>query len=169
MVPHIRDVTRDVVGAVRSLLVETWHANYDALLGRDRVTEITGVWHAVPNLAAQVGRPQAAFLLAEADGRVVATSEASLGEDGTLMLGRLYVLPSDQGRGIGRMLLERTLARFPGAARVRLEVEPGNERAIRFYERCGFERLAETAACGGRADIPAALMEKTLNRLRQRS
>lgn len=47
-----------------------------------------------------------------------------------------------QGQGIGRLLLEALLDiadNFLGLVRVELEVYPDNTRAIRLYERAGFE------------------------------
>ena len=52
--------------------------------------------------------------------------------------------PRLQGRGIGRRMIERLLAWMiaAGTPGVHLGVGPTNARAIAFYERCGFARLA---------------------------
>ncbi|WP_283739147.1 GNAT family N-acetyltransferase [Chelatococcus albus] len=158
----IRNVEPADVAAVRALLVETWHATYDAVFGAEKVTAITDDWHSFARLTREISEPRAVVLLAELGGRIVATLAARSTEDEGLSLSRLYVLPEAQGRGIGRLLLDATLARFPGAKVVRLEVEPQNAPAIRFYEACGFTRLCGTVGCGGRADIPAVVMERQL-------
>lgn len=49
----------------------------------------------------------------------------------------LYLLREYQGQGLGRLLLENTLARLPGP-RTALFVLEGNDRAVGFYERMGF-------------------------------
>ncbi len=49
----------------------------------------------------------------------------------------LYLLQAYQGQGLGRLLLEQTLARLPGP-RTALFVLEGNRRAVGFYERMGF-------------------------------
>lgn len=157
----IRDVVPADIAAVRSLLITTWHATYDPILGRDKVTDITGSWHAPGTLGRQIGEPGTAFLLAERDGEVIATSYA-LGGGEAVMLRRLYVLPAEQGRGIGAALLARTLDRFPAARRIILEVERGNTPAIRFYERNGFTQVRLSGCCGDRSDIQAIVMEKRL-------
>ena len=158
----VRDVERSDLPKVGDLLVVTWHATYDAILGPARVTEITESWHSVANLGRQLGVPETAFLLAEDRGDIVAAAYATAAENGSIMLRQLYVLPSAQGRGTGRALLDETVARFPGAPRVRLEVEPKNVSAIRFYERNGFRPIATAASCGGRSDLAALIMEKAL-------
>ncbi len=154
----IRDVAAADIPAVRDVLVATWHATYDATLGRDKVAEVVASWHSVPRLTTQIGQPETAFLLAERDGRVIGTAHADRREDGSVRLGRLYVLPGEQGTGIGRRLLEAALARFPGSDRTWLEVEPSNGAAIAFYERQGFRREASQASCGGRTDLSSLVM-----------
>src|SRR3712207_4814173 len=146
----IRDVAEPDVPAVRDVLVATWHDTYDSIYGPDKVAEVVASWHSIPRLTGQVGQPGAAFLLAARDGRVIATAHASRGDDGSVRVGRVYVLPGEQRSGVGRRLLDAALARFPGAGRVWLEVEPRNASAIAFYERQGFRRETPQGNCGGR-------------------
>ena len=58
---------------------------------------------------------------------------------GTLGMG---LLPEWRGRGVGRRLLEATLAqaRRSGFKRIELDVHADNPRAISLYERAGFVR-----------------------------
>jgi RimJ/RimL family protein N-acetyltransferase len=58
---------------------------------------------------------------------------------GTLGLG---LLPEWRGRGVGRRLLEATLAKARGAGfkRIELDVHADNQRAIALYEKAGFVR-----------------------------
>jgi len=50
----------------------------------------------------------------------------------------LYVLRDYQGQGIGSRLMEAALERLSAYRQVALWVLQGNEKAIRFYQRCGF-------------------------------
>lgn len=54
------------------------------------------------------------------------------------------VLPAYRGQGIGRQLLSACLAKAKanGITRVELEARADNERAIKLYERMGFQREA---------------------------
>ena len=85
------------------------------------------------------------------------TSSARLERDRAALLTRLYVLPAHQGVGVGRTLLQVTLACFPQAPVARLEVESQNEPAIAFYERMGFF-LQRQARFDGREDTPNTLL-----------
>jgi ribosomal protein S18 acetylase RimI-like enzyme len=159
--PLIRAATEADVPQVRRVLVETWHATYDASLGVERVTAITDAWHSIENLTRQVHAAGEMFLVAEFAGEVVGTASLQTKPDGSVRLARLYVLPRAQRNGIGQALLAEGLRRLGAPAVVTLEVEPGNAAAIRFYEAAGFVVEGRTGECGGpgaHSDIPALIM-----------
>jgi ribosomal protein S18 acetylase RimI-like enzyme len=137
----IRDARRTDLPAVRGLLTSTWHATYDQLYGADLVEGISRRWHSLATLSLQLDQTDTTFLVAlDPDGGALATSLAAPAKAAAdcVYLQRLYVLPQYQGQGIGRAVLRATLSRYPAARAVRLEVEPRNQRAIRFYEAEGF-------------------------------
>lgn len=51
----------------------------------------------------------------------------------------LYVLAERYGTGLGRRLMDAALAELGTCSQIRLWVLKGNERAIRFYEKSGFQ------------------------------
>jgi len=125
--------------ATRALLLTTWRATYDEILGADRVTELTNRWHSIEALRRQIADPDALFLVAESAGAIIGHA-MSARRDGVLWLTRLYVAPDRQSRGVGGRLLETAIA---GAPSTRLSVESENQRAIDFYHRRGFAVIAE--------------------------
>lgn len=160
--PVIRPATATDIPAVRALLEETWHATYDTLLGRDVVTDITRRWHAEEVLAAEIGRAGQVFLVADVDGQIAGTASAKATGTGEVDLNRLYILPHYQGRGLGKALLAASLAGFPAARAVSLEVHPNNAPAIAFYARAGFAELSRGNACGG--DIAAGVAHMVMRK-----
>jgi ribosomal protein S18 acetylase RimI-like enzyme len=148
--------------AARDLLVETWHATYDAIYGVDRVTEITDDWHSLAALKRRLDRPNAEFLVADDGKRIGGMASAAADAMGTsVMVHQLYVLPTMQGRGIGGMLLDEIVESFPDATLFRLEVEEANEKAIGFYRSQGFEQTGRTENCGAeQSGIPALIFER---------
>ncbi|MEW6632842.1 MAG: GNAT family N-acetyltransferase [Pseudomonadota bacterium] len=132
------------LAAIRVLLVETWHATYDAIYGVERVTEITDKWHSVASLRSRLTRPNSEFLVADDGTRLGGVAFAESSDDGgQVTLKQLYVLPGLQGRGIGGMLLDEVIESFPEASTIRLEVEEKNTKAVAFYEANGFVRTEE--------------------------
>jgi ribosomal protein S18 acetylase RimI-like enzyme len=160
----VRTASERDLAAVRALLVETWHATYDAIYGVERVTEITDDWHSMASLKTRMGRPNSEFLVAD-DGKAIggmayaaATSDPKL-----VMLHQLYVHPSFQRAGIGKMLLAEIEDSFPDARTLRLEVEAANASALAFYRTNGFVQADATDNCGAaQSGIPALVFEKAL-------
>lgn len=156
----IRAVTVTDVPAVRAALVETWHATYDGIYGPDKVRDITTRWHSLVALTNQID-DTAAFLLAERDGTVMASSFAKPEADPCVIkLYRLYVHPRGQGIGIGQRLMAASFAPFANSVRHRLEVNPQNSSAIRFYERQGFSKVGEIADEERIGGVDALVLER---------
>lgn len=163
---RIRSAFPADLAGVRDLLIETWHDTYDGLYGAPVVDAICQRWHSLGTLTLQADQAGTAFLVAIGrDRMLLATSLAMIStvDVECVDLQRLYVLPQAQGHGVGRALLRETLARYPAARTVRLEVEPRNLRAIAFYESEGFVRVGmieHGSDAGGRWN--ALLMQKRL-------
>ena len=88
-------------------------------------------------------------LVAEDAGRLIAYAQAGANtlpyakaDAGDGELKRLYVRRDAQGTGLGRMLLERSLA-WLGARPVLIGVWSENLKAQRLYARYGFEKVGE--------------------------
>ena len=159
----VRTASERDLAAIRALLVQTWHATYDAIYGARRVTEITDDWHSIASLRARLTRPNSEFLVADDGKRLGGTAFASATKDPkVVLLNQLHVHPDCQRRGIGRSLLDEVEASFPEARTLRLEVEEANSPAIAFCEANGFRPAGRTADCGGGSGMPALMLEKRL-------
>lgn len=157
----VRTASERDLPAVRALLVETWHATYDAIYGVDRVNAITDDWHSIASLKARLDRPDGEFLLAD-DGTTIAGMAFATGTSGPIVLHQLYVRPAKQSHGIGSLLLDEVVESFPDATAIRVEVEEKNLRAIGFYQSHGFVETGRTENCGAAASaIPALVMTRT--------
>ncbi|PWW03511.1 ribosomal protein S18 acetylase RimI-like enzyme [Hoeflea marina] len=167
----VRSASVRDVAAVREVLVAGWRATYVSLYGPDKVEEMIAEWHSPEAIAANMGRPDGEYLVAD-DGKRIggvafATMSRAAGEgaaaDTTVKLHQLYVHPDLTGQGIGRDLFAEIETCFPDASRLRLEVDPSNARAIGFYTAHGMAEAGRTSDCGGAgSNIPAVVMEKLL-------
>lgn len=160
---YIRTANERDLPAVQKLLGVCWHATYDAIYGPEQVAAITKDWHSLANLKANLNQPYSEFILSETAMGIVAMAYATQSDAEYVMLQQLYVLPENQGAGIGRELLAEIEAAFPDAKAIRLEVEAANAGAIKFYEKRGFEVDGETENCGKpTSGIRALMMKKPL-------
>jgi ribosomal protein S18 acetylase RimI-like enzyme len=134
------------LAAVRTLLVETWHATYDAIYGAAKVTEITDEWHSIASLRSRLTRPNSEFLVADDGKRIGGMAFAAATADAkVILLNQLYVHPDCQRRGIGQALLDEVETSFPEARTLRVEVEEANGAAIAFYRSKGFLPVSAAA------------------------
>lgn len=95
-------------------------------------------------LASKLSSPTDVFLVAELEGRLIATAAltgSSLRRFDHSAELALAVMKDYWGRGIGRQLVHAMLdwGDAHGLARIFLEVSDSNARAIRLYEHFGFE------------------------------
>jgi len=160
----IRRATQADAPAVSALLIATWHDTYDAMLGPERVAEITARWHAPDVLARQAGAAGPAFLVAQTREGIVghAFAHPDRGDPGLVLLQRLYVRPEAQRRGVGEALLAAVLDAFASARAVRLEAQAENAKALRFYGKHGFVAVARKHACGSESGVATVVMERRL-------
>jgi [ribosomal protein S18]-alanine N-acetyltransferase len=70
-----------------------------------------------------------------------------------------------RGRGVARRLMDQAEAQIAavGASSMELHVFTRNEGAILFYERLGYERIAERLGFYGKAGLDAFVYRKKLN------
>lgn len=127
------------VDAVVALARTVWQATYPALIPQAQIDAMLADRYAPGRIRAQLGDPAHAWRVVLADGAPVGFAHACLDETGC-KLDKLYVHPAHQRRGLGRTLLDavEAWARERQARRLWLQVNRGNEAAIRAYDRYGF-------------------------------
>lgn len=100
----------------------------------------------------ELGDPESAFWMAWYDGQLVGYLKVNFGaaqnerlDWPAMEIERIYVETSFQGLGVAQALLAkaRELAKAAGVAIIWLGVWEHNPKAIRFYEKNGFEKFGE--------------------------
>lgn len=135
-----------VLGRLGAHLVRVHH-EFDALRFIPAGPETERLYGAF--LGTQLGRPDIVILAAERGGAVIGYTYAGVeGNDYMALRGPAGVLydivvdPAERGQGVGRMLLDATLAELTarGAPRCLLSTAERNEPAQRLFARAGFRR-----------------------------
>lgn len=112
-------------------------------------------WRSPERIAANIGDPDTSVTVAEMDGAIVAYCTTVLGKGfderpdpkpaNPAFLSQLYCTRATTGHGIGAALMDDCLARARarGCDVVQLSVWSENFGAQRFYQRYGFEKVAD--------------------------
>lgn len=104
----------------------------------------------VEKLSAELSHPDSRFYLAREGTSVIGYLKLNEGDTQTeqklehsLEIERIYVLKDYHGKRVGKLLMDKALteARARKFERVWLGVWENNHRAIRFYEKNGFEKF----------------------------
>ncbi|HET6989301.1 MAG TPA: GNAT family N-acetyltransferase [Kribbella sp.] len=130
------------VDAVREIGLKTWPVAYGGLASEDFITDGLAQWWS-PEAVEWVIRNGITLVAAEGDDLV---GMVGLGrEDDNWVMWKLYVLPDQQGKGIGKALLDAAIAALPeGTTELLLDVLVTNEKAIGFYRAHGFVEATKT-------------------------
>jgi len=136
----------DDIQQIKQLLVETWIDTYHTFIPVEVIHKITALWHKPESLAAEIENENVCFAVARDENNVILALLTAAQHDDIVSIGRLYVLPAHQRRGIGAQLLEDCIAAFPGARKLRLGVEAENAKGLAFYRKQGFTEFARRQA-----------------------
>jgi GNAT superfamily N-acetyltransferase len=136
----VQRMTAADVDAVSALARTVWQATYLPLISQAQIDAMLADRYAPPRIREQLDDPRQAWRVARQDNALTGFAHALLDET-ACKLDKLYVHPDHQRGGIGAALV-RTIAdwaRSQQARRLWLQVNRGNEQAIRAYEKYGFK------------------------------
>ena len=161
---QIRAMTENDIPAASRLLGESWRRTYGPIMGEETAVRTSNEHHAPARLATELANPDVMSFVAERpDGVIVGYAKAEL-KDGDVVLDRLHIDRSEFGSGLGTDLLHAVLAAHAGMPSIALEVLEGNDRAIAFYRKHGFEIVERRPACHGVEGHSSFLMRRLLSR-----
>jgi ribosomal protein S18 acetylase RimI-like enzyme len=144
MAAEIRPARSADLPAVQRVARAAWYAAHEPIVGEESVETFLAEYYSREALEERLGR-RTVFLVAVDDAVVGFAVAGPTDDPTTYVLGRIYVSPDRWGEGIGRRLLEDVhgRARERGGERMRLGVMAENDRAVRFYEAAGYERVGD--------------------------
>ncbi len=161
---EVRETRQDDIDAVTSLTKDSWARTYDPFIGVAARKEISDTKHVPALFAGEIGTDDAVTLVAALpDGTLIGHAGGRMDGKGGCFVDRLHIVSEWKGKGVAQALMdlfEQTCAGRAGY--LELTVLDGNERAIRFYRRYGFEPVGPSTVEQGLAGIPAQRLRKVL-------
>ena len=137
----IRQATIADLETIREIAEKTWWATYSPILEKEQIEFMLNKIYSVENISAQLDQGTQTYLLLIEDGKPVAFAGYSPREEDPEIykLHKLYCLPSSQGKGYGKALINEVCKQVKnlGIDTIELNVHRQN-KARNFYEKMGF-------------------------------
>lgn len=139
----IRNAVINDIALVRELTYRIWPQTYASLLSPEQIDYMLDMMYSESSLQKQMNEGSR-FMIVSAENEPVGFASYQQIEPGVFKLHKLYVLPSQQGKGTGRFVIDHIIhaSQQQGAVSLRLQVKKDNT-AKKFYEKLGFVIIQE--------------------------
>ncbi|SFE61330.1 GNAT family N-acetyltransferase [Thermoflexibacter ruber] len=131
---------------IQQIAHQTWYATFGKILSEEQIDYMLGMMYSLKAIEEQIEQKGHIFLLAKDEESYLgyASYETSYQERETTKIHKIYVLPTAQGKGVGKILMDsiEKIAKEKGNKTLSLNVNRYNP-AINFYEKIGFKILKE--------------------------
>jgi GNAT superfamily N-acetyltransferase len=141
----IRPADLDDINTIGFLAQQIWPDTYGNILSPEQLKYMMSLFYSPASLRRQMVDEHHQFVMVEMEGEAIGfASWAPADEPGVFKLHKIYFLPGQQGKGLGRSLLQFIFSAIgpEGAGILRLNVNRYN-KARQFYERMGFRVTKE--------------------------
>ncbi len=139
----IHPLTANDVQSISKLAHAIWPVCYANILTPEQIANLLENIYSEENLLKEMESGHRFW--AAYDGNVPVGYSSSYKENNIVWLKKLYVLPQQHGKGIGKKLSASATNAFAPAEEIRLLVNRKNLPAQNFYERTGFTCIKEIA------------------------
>jgi ribosomal protein S18 acetylase RimI-like enzyme len=129
------------IPVIRDLASRIWREHYPGIITREQIDYMLERMYAADVIRDEMANKGHRYVLARRSGEPVGfVAFVQEPAEHAVKIGKLYLLPSLHGKGIGRRMLQlvKDEALRSGARTITLFVNKKNTRAIRAYERFGF-------------------------------
>jgi len=139
----IRNASKDDIPLIHELADTTWRVAYKEILSPKQLEYMLELIYSEPSLQKQFDTGHR-FLIVEEDERPIAFADYNHLKENIYKLQKVYALPGQQGRGIGKLLINHVIEKVKekGATALLLNVNRYN-KAKQVYERLGFKVISE--------------------------
>ncbi|MDD2436583.1 MAG: GNAT family N-acetyltransferase [Massilibacteroides sp.] len=130
------------IGVIRDLAFRIWNNTYETILSKEQLGYMFEMMYSEESLRKQMIDLDHRFFMAEVDG--VPSGYISIEQKGRRLFNfqKIYALPAQQGKGIGRFLVEQGIAYLKNNYETPLTVElfvNRENKAVGFYKHLGFK------------------------------
>ncbi|HEV8284316.1 MAG TPA: GNAT family N-acetyltransferase [Chitinophagaceae bacterium] len=134
----ILKATERDIPLIRELCFKIWPQTYASILSQDRIDYMLDYMYSSSSLQKQMNNGSQFIFVYDNEEPVGFAAYLSKGH-GTYKLDKIYILPSQQGKGTGKFVIDYVIDEIKklGATALQLQVNRNN-KAKGFYEKLGF-------------------------------
>ncbi|WP_293870133.1 GNAT family N-acetyltransferase [Flavobacterium sp.] len=162
----IQNNTDENFTSIRAIAKEVWPIAYGAILSKEQLDYMMEMMYSISSLQLKANTKKHRFILAKEDETILgfASYEFNHSKKPKTKIHNIYILPNQQGKGIGKELIDfiANEAKQRHQKALILNVNKKNI-AIRFYERIGFDiSFEEVIDIGNGYVMDDYVMEKSI-------
>jgi len=139
----IKNASAKDIPLIRELTFKIWPQTYAALLSSDQISYMLDMMYSESSLGQQMNNGSQ-FLFVYDDDEAVGFAAYFLKEPAVYKLDKIYILPSQQGKGTGRFMIDHIIDEIKKkeANNLQLQVKRDNQAQF-FYQKLGFTIIEE--------------------------
>jgi ribosomal protein S18 acetylase RimI-like enzyme len=128
---------------VQLIAKKTWPDTFSNILTQDQIEYMLSWMYSLETLEQQKKEGYQFYLAEKESEKLGFTGIEVNSEPGKTKIHKIYILPSAQGKGVGKALFQkiREIAKVHNQTSLLLNVNKHNQRAIDFYEYLGFANI----------------------------
>lgn len=140
---EIITATENDIPLIQELTYKIWPQTYKEILSEEQIDYMLNMMYSTESLSKQMQNDHH-FILVKEGNEFLAFASYQLIEPGIYKLHKIYALPDQQGKGIGKFMINYIADNIKklGTTALRLDVNKHN-KAKGFYEKLGFKIIGE--------------------------
>lgn len=132
----LRKATAADIPQIRNLAEKVWWEHYPDIISNDQIAYMLQQMYSEAALQRQMTEEGQEFWLPEEGGKPLGFLAISPKGEGEYFMNKFYL--DDRERGLGTIVFELMLARYPDLKILRLRVNRRNFKSVNFYFKVGF-------------------------------
>jgi hypothetical protein len=132
----LRKATTADIPQIRSLAEKVWWEHYPDIISNDQIAYMLQQMYSEAALQRQMTEDGQEFWLPEESGKALGFLAISPKGEGEYFMNKFYL--DSRERGLGTIVFELMLARYPDLKILRLRVNRRNYKSVNFYFKVGF-------------------------------
>lgn len=139
----IEKATEKDIPLIQEITYQVWPETYKAIITAEQIAYMLDMMYSTASLTKQMTDGHQ-FILVKDNDKYVAFASFALIQEKVYKLHKIYALPNQQGKGIGRFIIDYIINEIKqrGATTLKLDVNRNN-KAKGFYEKLGFTVIEE--------------------------